>query len=587
MPASRDPAMESTSESDFQLLQAIVQEILTTRDLKDLLWTIVRAVGDQLGIYYVSIALLEQGRLVFRSAHGGDLDNRQLFADLDSETMTLPVDKGLVGRAVRDRATVRVDDVSTDPDYFGVDFLPHTRSEVSIPIVSHDRVLGVMDAQATDLAAFDDRAVRQLELLAPLIGVALENARVIGRLEDQNRHLALSAAVSRIAVGATDVGDLARRVSIRLREEFGVQFVGVTVLDPAGAQLELVGCVMAPGFEGSPPTTWSLEHRLLGRAVASECTLVFDAEVEPSREGGFSDASQSEIAVPLKSGGKVVGVLHLVSTQRSRFDPNDAQVLEALAGPIAHALANAVALMRISELRNDLSSMIVHDVRNPLMVVLTALKVLERVPAVQEDTRCQRYLRNAGAAGDEVLRLVGSLLDIQKLESGELSLQRTEFNLGDVVSRVVVNNRILAEVEEVSLDYHAEPDLPAVRADLDLVLRTVENLVGNSVKFTPSGGTVLVAVKAATREELGLHLPGVHHGVLVEVRDSGEGIPLEEQTRIFEKFGVVESRKRRVKVSTGLGLALCKLVVTTHGGAIWVDSQVGQGSRFAFILPME
>lgn len=583
MPASRDPA----PESDFQLLQAIAQEILTTRDLKDLLWTIVRVVGDQLGIYYVTIALLEEGRLVFRSAHGGGLDNEQLFAGQDAESMTLPAGQGLVGRAMRERATVRVDDVSADPDYCAVDFLSDTRSEVSIPIVSDDRVLGVLDAQATELAGFDDRAVRQLELLAPLIGVALESARVIGRLEDQNRQLALSAAVSRIAVGATDVEDLARRVSVRLREEFGVQFVGVSVLDRAGAQLALVGCAMEPGFVAEPPTTWSVEHRLLGRAVASECTLVFDAEVEPSREEGFSDASQSEIAVPLKSGGKVVGVLHLVSTQRGWFDPDDAQVLEALAGPIAHALANAVALMRISELRNDLSSMIVHDVRNPLMVVLTALKVLERVPSVQEDTRCQRYLRNAGVAGDEVLRLVGSLLDIQKLEFGELSLQRTEFNLGDVVARVVTNNRILAEVEEVSLDYHAGPELPAVRADLDLVLRTVENLVGNAVKFTPSGGAVRVAVQSATREELGQHLPGAQRGVLVEVRDSGEGIPVEEQTRIFEKFGVVESRKRRVKVSTGLGLALCKLVVTTHGGAIWVDSQVGQGSRFAFILPME
>jgi len=583
MPVDRD----SAPETDFLLLQAIAQEILSTRDLKDLLWTVVRAVSDQLGIYYVSIALLEEGRLVFRSAHGGGLDNVRLFAGRDAGAMTLPVGKGLVGRAVKLRATVRVDDVRLESDFYAVDFLPDTRSEVAIPIVSNDRVLGVLDVQATTVAAFDVRAVRQLELLAPLIGVAMENARVIDRLEDKNRQLALSAAVSRIAVGATDVEDLARRVSIRLREELGVEFVGVTVLDPAGTLLELVGCAMAPGFVETPPTSWALDHRLLGRAAVSECTLVFDADVEPSREGGFSDASQSEMAVPLKSGGRVVGVLHLVSTQTSRFDPDDAQVLEALAGPIAHALANAVALMRISELRNDLSSMIVHDVRNPLMVVLTALKVLERVPSVQEDTRCQRYLRNAGAAGDEVLRLVGSLLDIQKLESGELSLQLTEFGLGDVVARVVANNRILAEVEEVSLDYRAEPDLPAVRADLDLVLRTVENLVGNAVKFTPSGGAVQVAVQPASRAELSAHLPGVQSGVLVEVRDSGEGIPAEEQLRIFEKFGVVESRKRRVKVSTGLGLALCKLVVTTHGGAIWVDSQLGQGSRFAFILPQD
>ncbi len=326
-------ASDAFPESDFQLLQAVAQEILATRDLKDLLWTFVRAVSDQLDIYYVSIALLQEGRLVFQSSHGGGLDNRQLFASLGAEAMTLPTGKGLVGRAVGQRTTVRVDDVTREPDYYSMEFLPDTLSEVVIPIVIRDQVLGVLDVQATTVAAFDQRVVRQLELLAPLIGVALENARVIDRLENQNRQLALSAAVSRIAVGATDVEDLARRVSIRLREEYGVQFVGVTVLDRAGMKLELMGSAMEPGFDAAPPTSWSLDHRLVGRAVASECTLVFDAEVEPNREGGFSEASQSEIAVPLLSGGKVVGVLHLVSSRRARFDPDDAQALEGLAGP--------------------------------------------------------------------------------------------------------------------------------------------------------------------------------------------------------------------------------------------------------------
>ncbi len=578
---------DPSPESDFQLLQAIAREILTARDPQELLWTIVRAVRKELGMYYVSIALHEEGRLVFRAAAGGKLDIEQLFSTLSADEMTLPAGTGLVGRAVRERVTVCVDDVSTDADYYQTEFLGDTRSEVAIPIMSREEVLGVLDVQAVTRAAFDETAVRQLELLAPLIGVALENARVIGTLEDQNRQLALSAAVSRIAVGAADAEDLARRVSIRLREEFSVQYVGVSVLDSAGAVLQLVGSAMERGYVESPPSTWSLEHRLLGRAVSSRCTLVYDAEVEPSADGAFHPTSRCEIAVPLQSGGKVVGILHLVCDETGRFGPLDAQVLEALAGPVAHALSNAVALMRISQLRSDLSSMIVHDLRNPLMVVLTALKVLERVDAVQEDARCQRYLRNAGVAGDEVLRLVGSLLDIQKLESGELSLQLTRFGLGDVISRVIANNRILAEVEEVTLDYHAEPELPAVKADLDLVLRTVENLIGNALKFTPTGGVVQVSVRLATAEELSQKLSGVTAGMLVEVRDSGEGIPTEEQTRIFEKFGVVESRKRRVKVSTGLGLALCKLVVTTHGGVIWVDSQVGQGSRFAFILPLD
>jgi signal transduction histidine kinase len=242
---------------------------------------------------------------------------------------------------------------------------------------------------------------------------------------------------------------------------------------------------------------------------------------------------------------------------------------------------------RLEQLRGELSGMIVHDLRNPLMVVLTALRVLDRVPAVQEDSRCQRYLRNASVAGDELLRMIGSLLDLQKLESGEIKLQRTVFSLGDVVARVVAGSQILAEVEEVDLDAEILPEIPPVRADLDLVLRTVENLVGNAVKFTPAGGRVRARVRAATPEELSVRNLAARTGVLVEVVDSGEGIPEEDQERIFEKFGVVESRKRRVKVSTGLGLAMCKLVIVAHQGVIWVESRPGAGSRFAFILPCE
>ncbi len=577
----------SSPEFNFQLLQRVARQVLGASNLQDLLWTIVRTVRQQLDVSFVSIAMQEDGRLVFRAADGEGLDGAQLFATMTTEDVTMPPGKGLVGRAVLEGKTVRVDDVSTDPDYVLTDFLADTRSEVVIPIVSHRRVLGVLDVQAKRVAAFDDLLVHQLELLAPLIGVALENALVISALEANNRQLALSAAVSRIAVGASDVEDLARRVSIRLREEFSVQYVGLSVMDSAGSTLSLVGSASEPGFLENPPRSWSLEHRLLGRAASSQCTLVYDAAVEPDAEGALCPAASSEIAVPLQSGGKVVGVLHLVCDQPGRFEPHDAVALESLAGPVAHAVSSALALMHISQLRADLSSMIVHDLRNPLMVVLTALKVLERVDAVQEDPRCQRYLRNAGVAGDEVLRLVGSLLDIQKLESGEVSLQRTRFALGDAISRVVANNRILAEVEEVTLDYRADSDLPPVEADLDLVLRTVENLVGNALKFTPAGGAVEVVVREASSDELLERLVGVSRGVLVQVSDSGEGIPEEEQTRIFEKFGVVESRRRRVKVSTGLGLALCKLVVTAHGGSIWVDSTLGRGSSFAFILPVE
>lgn len=581
------PAATGQEDMDLSLLTAITQEILGTHQLRELPWKVVQEVGQRLGIPYTGFALLVRGEaLIFGAAHGGGADYRQLLAE-GAEIARLPTGMGITGRAVRERRTQVVRDVASDPDYFAVPWLADTRVEVSIPVIRRDQVLGVLDLQSPDPEAFPPAVVEQVESIAPLIGVAIETAQAIEALEDTNRQLRLSEAVSRIVVGALDVPDLANRVSIKIREELGVECLAVFRVQQREGTVELAGCALEPGFPGPLRTQVRLGQGLLGRVAESACALVFDGIVEPTREDAVCDGSLSELAVPLASTGRVVGILHLASAKAHRFAPRDAQLLEAVAVPIAHALASALAMDRLEQLRGELSGMIVHDLRNPLMVVLTALRVLDRVPAVQEDSRCQRYLRNASVAGDELLRMIGSLLDLQKLESGEIKLQRTVFSLGDVVARVVAGSQILAEVEEVDLDAEILPEIPPVRADLDLVLRTVENLVGNAVKFTPAGGRVRARVRAATPEELSVRNLAARTGVLVEVVDSGEGIPEEDQERIFEKFGVVESRKRRVKVSTGLGLAMCKLVIVAHQGVIWVESRPGAGSRFAFILPCE
>lgn len=579
------PSERSAVAVDLELLQAITQEILGTLRLRELLWKVVEEVGERLCIPFVCLALVRHDKeIVFHAAHGGRADYRHIF-EQSTHSFCTPISTGITGRAVRLRRTQVVEDVAKDPDYLAVPWMLGTHSEVSIPILLRGQVLGVLDVQSPEDQVLSPSVVSQLEYIAPLIGIAVENARAIDDLEDRNRQLRLSEAVSRIAVGASNVSDLANRVSVKIREELSVEYVGVSRIVARDGVLDLLGCALEPGFLGPVESRQRLGQGFLSRVVHSGCSLVFDSSVEPSREEALSNASQSELAVPLSSTGRVVGVLHLASVTSRRFDPEDAQLLEAVATPIAHALASAMAMDRIEQLRGELSGMIVHDLRNPLMVVLTALRVLERVPAVQEDSRCQRYLRNAGVAGDELLRMITSLLDLQKLESGELRLQRTVFSVGDVVARVVAGSQILAEVEEVDLQVSVLPDTPTVLADLDLVLRTVENLVGNAVKFTPAGGNVRVAVRAATAEELASRNIPNSVGVLVEVVDSGEGIPEEEQERIFEKFGVVESRKRRVKVSTGLGLALCKLVITAHQGAIWVESRPGAGARFVFLLP--
>lgn len=581
-----NPTEGAGQEEEFRFFLESGHEILAPLGIDELLETVVRVLGERLPLEYVAIGILaEDDRLVFQAAHPGVLDHADLWRERH-EDLWLPLGNTVPGRAAETGEIVVVDDLAVPTDDLPIAWLPRARSELAVPIKSKERVLGVLDIRAAAPGAFGPRDVRRVELMTPLIGVAIEHARALALLEEQNRQLALAEAVSRIAVGAGDLRKLAARVAERLRETLEVDFVGVSVLLPAKGVLELAGGAAAAGVDEIQPAFWPANRGLLGRVMESGCTLVFNAEVEPTREDAVFARSQSEIGIPLRSGGRVVGTLHLASRQPHRFGAQDAQLLEAVSVPLAHALANATAVARLAELRNDLYSMIVHDVRSPVTVILTALSVLERSPGLQQEERTLRYLRNASVAGEEILRLVSSLLDIQKLEAGELTPQPTEFNMADVVRRVVENKRILAEVQEVALSFSSEAELPPVRCDLDLIHRTVENLVGNALKFTPGGGRVEVAVRPATAEELAARLEGRPRAVLVEVRDTGEGIPAEEQLRIFEKFGVVEQRRRRGKASTGLGLALCKLVITAHGGAIWVESEKDRGSRFAFLLPV-
>jgi signal transduction histidine kinase len=151
---------------------------------------------------------------------------------------------------------------------------------------------------------------------------------------------------------------------------------------------------------------------------------------------------------------------------------------------------------------------------------------------------------------------------------------------------VVTRLQVVAESREITLESGSDEEVPAAQLDLDLVSRVLQNLVSNALKFTPRNGQVIVGAAPAAAEVLETRLPGRGDGVLFTVRDNGPGIPDDERERIFEKFGVVESRKAGIKVSTGLGLAFCKQAVRAHRGAIWVENAPEGGSLFSVLLPL-
>ncbi len=225
-------------------------------------------------------------------------------------------------------------------------------------------------------------------------------------------------------------------------------------------------------------------------------------------------------------------------------------------------------------LRDDLTGMIVHDLRTPLTSLLSGLQALRFVGGREPDE--QEILDNAIGGGETLLGMVNDLLDISKWESGSLVLDKQPLQPADAIEYALAQTAPLARRNGLRVARNIPADLPGVEADRDLLRRSLTNLLGNAVKFTPRGGIVTVSAS---------HDPA-EGAVVFAVGDTGEGIPAHQVRRIFDKFGQVESRKAGRKMSTGLGLTFCKLVAEAHGGRIWVESKLGKGSRFLFTIPV-
>ena len=193
--------------------------------------------------------------------------------------------------------------------------------------------------------------------------------------------------------------------------------------------------------------------------------------------------------------------------------------------------------------------------------------LLGEVPSDQRDV-----LQIAQRSAHRMLGLVSAILDVSRLESGRMPVEWQAFGLADLVSEVLETQSALAHEKGIRLENGVSSELPPAWADSNMIARVLQNLVGNAIKFTPSGGVVSVAARRAEQAP--------QAKLVVLVRDTGGGIPLGIQPRLFQKFVSGGQLER----GSGLGLAFCKLAVEAHGERIWVENAPGQGATFTFSL---
>jgi len=231
-------------------------------------------------------------------------------------------------------------------------------------------------------------------------------------------------------------------------------------------------------------------------------------------------------------------------------------------------------LQEIELQRDSLTHMIVHDLRTPLTSVIAGMQTLN---VVGELNKVQTEMMDISVFGARtLLAMINDLLDVEKLESGSMELAYSEVSVDALVESAFGQVASLAHDKEINLIRKVAPGLDLLCCDEGKLCRTLVNLFGNAIKFTPTQG--VITLEADLTED--------RQSMAFSVSDTGEGIPTEAFGRIFEKFGQVESRQVGGVASTGLGLTFCKLAVEAHGGHIGVESVAGQGSSFWFTIPL-
>ncbi len=229
-------------------------------------------------------------------------------------------------------------------------------------------------------------------------------------------------------------------------------------------------------------------------------------------------------------------------------------------------------LSALEKLRDSLVHMIIHDLRSPLAGIHGFLELIKESAEKTIPENQARYVDEALKSTKQLMQIISDMLDTSRMEAGQMVLKPVELDLSRILEESIPGLRPLLGGREVRF---VPPGTPAlVFADRDILLRVIQNLLANAIKFTPKDGGQI---------RLGIESSG--NRVCVSVHDNGPGIAAEYRHKIFEKFAQVELPAGRQKYSTGLGLTFCKLAVEAHGGAIGVDSEEGKGSTFWFELP--
>jgi signal transduction histidine kinase len=513
----------------------------------------------------------------------------------------LPMTRGvLAGRAVLDRQTIQVADLQAEtveyPEGSSIARRLGLHTNLAVPLIHTGKAIGVIIVRRTEVCPFTDRQIDLLRTFATQAVIALENTRLFEAEQQRTHELTESLRQQ------TAMADVLKVIS---RSTFDLQAVLHTLVETAarlcdadkatiarqqgGVFVRMEAYGVSPEFieyartvPVGPDRGSAIGRALLERKVIHIPDVQADPEyswAEAQRFGSF----RTNLGVPMLRDGVPIGAFGLTRSEMRPFTDKQIELVTTFADQAVIAIENArlfdeiqqksKQLAEASQHKSQFLANMSHELRTPLNAILGYTELILDSVYGDMPEKARAVLDRVQRNGRHLLGLINEVLDLSKIEAGQLVLALADYSLKNVVETVYTAVEQLAKEKKISFTMDVAPDLPGGQGDERRLTQVLLNLAGNAIKFTDQGG---VAIKASA----------ANGSFEVAVRDTGPGIAAADQAKLFQEFQQADSSIARKKGGTGLGLAISKRIIEMHGGRIWVESTVGQGSTFCFVLPI-